>query len=112
MEKSMLLGVIGDTTENAVLDFLIEGMNFDYSKKHIADKCKISRPTLYRVLPKLVKEGLVRPTRKIGMIQLYAVNKGNERIRALLKLEEILLNRSFGEAEAKALARTSVKAKS
>lgn len=66
MEKSMLLNVIGDTTENKVLDFLIEGVNFDYSKKHIADNCKISRPTLCRALPRLVKEGLVKPTRKIG----------------------------------------------
>ncbi|MFA4907826.1 MAG: helix-turn-helix domain-containing protein, partial [archaeon] len=106
-----LLRVIGDTTENRILDFLIEGMSFDYSKKHIADNCKISRPTLYRILPRLVKERLVKPTRKIGAIQLYAINRENERIRALMKLEGMLLNQSFEEIEAKAIARTGGKKK-
>ena len=48
MEGSILLGTIGDTLENRVIDFLIEGRGLDYSKTDIADGCEISRPTVYK----------------------------------------------------------------
>ncbi len=95
MEKSMLLQVIGDSVVNRVIDLLIEGRGIDYSKKDIADNCGISRPTLYKVLPILVKKGIVKPTRCIGRVQLYSINMENENVKALLKLEEFLLKRSF-----------------
>ena len=93
----MLLEVIGDSIENRIIDFLIEGRGLDYTKKDIADNCEISRPTLYKVFPKLLKEGIIKPTRTIGRVQLYTLNTENEKIKALLKLEEILLKRSFDE---------------
>jgi Fe2+ or Zn2+ uptake regulation protein len=99
MEKSLLLETIGDTVENRILDFLIEGRNIDYSKKDIADGCEISRPTVYKILPKLVKDGSVKVTRKIGRITLYSINPANERARILIKIEEMLLNGSFEDIE-------------
>lgn len=95
----MLLEVIGDTTENRIIDFLIEGKGLDYTKKDIADNCEISRPTLYKVFPKLVKQGITKPTRTIGRVQLYSLNTENEKVKALLKLEEFLLKKSFEELE-------------
>ena len=102
VEKSMLLEVVGDSIENRIVDFLIEGVGIDYTKKDIADACDISRPTLYKVFPKLVKQNIIKPTRTIGRIQLYSLNNNNEKIKALLKLEEFLLKKSFEEVEIKA----------
>ncbi len=99
MDKSMLLEVIGDTVENKIIDFLIEGVGIDYTKKDIADNCDISRPTLYKILPKLIKTGIVKPTRSIGRVQLYSLNTGSEKVKALLKLEEFLLKKSFEHIE-------------
>lgn len=99
MEKSILLEVIGNTVENRIIDFLIEGSGIDYTKKDIADGCAISRPTLYKILPKLIKEGITKPTRKIGRVQMYSLNAENEKVRALMKLEEFLLKKSFEEVE-------------
>ncbi|MBI3190320.1 hypothetical protein HYZ41_01300 [archaeon] len=101
MERSMLLEVIGDTIENRVIDILIEGKGIDYSKKDIADNCSISRPTLYKILPDLVKKNTVKPTRKIGRVQLYSINTENKKVKALLKLEEFLLEQSFEETKEK-----------
>src|SRR3989344_2345717 len=97
MEKSMMLEVIGNTIENRIIDFMIEGVGIDYTKKDIADGCDISRPTLYKILPVLIRNGLIKPTRIIGKVQLYTLNIENEKVKALLKLEEILLKRSFDE---------------
>ena len=97
MEKSMMLEVIGNTIENRIIDFMIEGVGIDYTKKDIADGCDISRPTLYKILPVLIRNGLIKPTRIIGKVQLYTLNIENEKVKALLKLEEFLLKRSFDE---------------
>ena len=101
MKAATLLEVIGNSTQNRILDFLIEGKGIDYTKKDIADGCTISRPTLYKILPKLVKEGIVKPTRKSGRVQMYSLNAENEKVKALLKLEEFLLTRSFEDIEIK-----------
>lgn len=101
MEKSMLLEVIGDTMENRVIDFLIEGLGIDYTKKDIADGCEMSRPTLYKVFPKLLRGKIIKPTRTVGRVQLYSLNTENDRVKALLKLEEFLLKRSFDDIEQK-----------
>jgi len=94
-EKSILLEVIGDTVENRIIDFLIEGRGLDYSKKDIAEGCDISRPTVYKVLPRLIKESIVKEQRMIGRIALYALNLTNERVKALVRLEETLLKDSM-----------------
>ncbi|MCX6815620.1 MAG: helix-turn-helix domain-containing protein [Candidatus Aenigmarchaeota archaeon] len=95
MEKSMLLETIGSTIENRIIDFLIEGKGLDYSKTDIADGCEISRPTLYKILPFLLKNGVVKSTRKIGRTTLYSINGQSEKVKVLLKLEEFLLKKSF-----------------
>lgn len=105
-DKSMLLEVIGNTVENRILDFLIEGKGFDYTKKDIADNCEISRPTLYKIFPKLAKEKILKPTRKIGRVQLYSLNDENERVKALMKLEEFLLKKSFEQMGTKTKIKT------
>lgn len=99
MNKSMLLEIIGDTIENRIIDFLIEGRGIDYTKKDIATGCEISRPTLYKIFPKLIKEGIIKATRTIGRVQLYTLNIKNQKVIALLKLEEFLLKKSFEETE-------------
>ena len=97
MEKSMLLEIIGDAIENRIIDFLIEGVGIDYTKKDVADGCGISRPTFYKIFPKLLKVKIIKPTRTIGRVQLYTLNTDNEKVKALLKLEEFLLKKSFEE---------------
>jgi len=97
----MLLEIVGDSIENRVIDFLIEGVGIDYTKKDIADNSGISRPTLYKIFPKLVKQNIIKTTRTIGRVQLYSINTENEKVKALLKLEEFLIKKSFEEIEIK-----------
>lgn len=94
----MLLETIGDTIENRILDFLIEGRGMDYDKKDIADACGVSRPTIYKILPLLVQSGEVKATRKVGRIEFYSINLENARVKILLKLEKLLLKESFAGA--------------
>ncbi len=99
----MLLETIGDSMENRLIDFLIEGKGISYTKKDIADGCDMSRPTVYKILPNLIRQGIIKITRKIGRITLYALNAENEKVKTLLKLEEMLLKKSFGSVEQKSV---------
>jgi len=99
MEKTPLLNIIGYTIENRIVNFLIEGKGIEYTKTDIARGSGIARPTLYKVWPTLVKEGIVKCTKTIGKIKLYTLNEKSEKVQMLLKLEEMLLKKSFEEAE-------------
>ena len=109
MDKSLLLQTIGDTPANRILDFFIEGKGIDYTKSDVADGCGLSRPTVYKAMASLEKQGIVRKTRTIGRSRLYALNSEEARVKALLKLEVLLLQHSFEELERprKATARAS-----
>ena len=95
MDKSMLLETIGNSTENRIIDFLIENYCFEYTKKDIATNCKISSSRAYPILTRLILQGFIKQARKNGKEQLYRLNRNNERAEALLKLEGFLLKKSF-----------------
>lgn len=66
-----------------VLDFLILNQRFDYSSSDICKLAEVPPRTLDRVLPKLVREHLVKSTRKSGKSPMYVLNPDSERARAL-----------------------------
>ena len=49
----------------------------------------------------MIKNGIVKSTRTIGRVELYTLNLENEKVKALLKLEEFLLKKSFDVVELK-----------
>ena len=111
MDKSSLLEVIGDSMENRILDFFIEGKGISYTKTDISDACEISRPMVYKILPRLVSAGIIKPSKSVGRVQLYTLNPKNEKAMILLKLEEILLKKSFDALDESAKLRTPVRAR-
>nr|WP_304765266.1 helix-turn-helix domain-containing protein [Candidatus Burarchaeum sp.] len=110
MEKSILLSTIGDTPANRIADFFIEGRGIDYTKTDVANACGISRPTAYKLMAVLAKDGFVKKTRTIGRAVLYTLNLENTRVKALMKLETLLLAQSFEEVGAKPKIRTAASA--
>lgn len=66
-----------------VLDFLILNQKFDYSFSDIANLAHVTPRTLQRVLPVLLKERLVSPTRKSGKAQMYELNKNSRSAQML-----------------------------
>jgi hypothetical protein len=48
-----------------------------------------------------MKDGVVKAERRIGRITLYRLDGQDEKVRALIKLEEILLKESFNQVEGK-----------
>jgi DNA-binding MarR family transcriptional regulator len=65
-----------------VIDFLSDHPSYDYSVSEISQRAKVSRPTLYKLLPKMVGQGLLRKREK-----RYGLNLQNIMIKDILKVE-------------------------
>ncbi len=91
---SLLLYYLGKSPELRVIDFLLENTLFDFSKKEILEEIGMSKSTLYRILPKLLRMEIIRITRRIGKAPLYQINGESPVVKDLWNIEKslILLN--------------------
>jgi len=82
---------LGDSPVIRVLDFLICARGLDYSLSDIAEKSNIGWTTLHRIWSKLLKLGIVKPTRNIGKAKLYKLNEENPVVQELIRVYDIML---------------------
>jgi len=85
-------GIFGSTPELKTLQFLIAHSHFDYTKKELAENVGIARQTVYKVLDVFLKWEIVKETRKIGNVTLYALNKKNRLVESFKKFDSEIIN--------------------
>ena len=90
-ETTIFRETLGDTPVIRVLDFLMEGRGLDYSLSDIAENSNIGWTTLHRIWDKMLKSGLVKPTREIGRAKLFKLNEENPAVKELIKLYDLLI---------------------
>jgi len=73
-----------------VIDFLIENNLYDCTKADIVEGARVSRPTLEKIWPILVKLGMLRETRRIGNGVLYMLDTKNPVVKKILELDAVL----------------------
>ena len=89
-EESLFLDYVGDNPRMRVLQYLIEGRDFDYTLTDMLN-AGVSWGTLNSLVPKLAELGVVIKTRKIGRATLYKINRGNIAVKQLVGLYDHLL---------------------
>lgn len=97
-EKSIFLEHVGDNPRMRVLQYLIEGRNFDYTLTDLLN-AGVSWGTLNKLMPKLLELGIVIKTRKIGRATLYKINQNNVAVKELIKLYDNLILNKLGQLE-------------
>lgn len=90
-EKSLLIGLLGEQPLFKVIDFLIDNLSLDFTKKQIAEGAGISRASLFNRWKELEKYGLVTVTRQFGKTKLYTLNTKNIIVKRILDLEKALI---------------------
>ena len=84
---------IGDNPTTRILEFLMEGKDFDYSLTDIANNSGVSWRTVHRIFPRFIKNNIVTKTRMIGRAQLYKINDKNESVKKLIELfNKLMIN--------------------
>ena len=92
---SIFLEYLGDSPRMRLMQFLIEGRDFDYTLTDMLS-ANISWGTVNMIVPKLVKVGILIPVRKVGRATLYKINQDNKVAVQLIKIYDSLI---LGELE-------------
>ena len=89
-EESIFLDHVGDNPRMRILQYFIEGRDFDYTLTDLLN-AGVSWGTLNSLVPKLLDLGIVVKTRKIGRAALYKINQENVAVKQLIELYDNLL---------------------
>ena len=94
-EQSFFLKYLGDNPKIRIIDFLMDNFAHDFSLPQIAIGSNVAYTTLIDLLPKLLKQGIIAETRKIGKSRLYKINLDNSIAKAFfaidMKLSEVAI---------------------
>lgn len=93
-EESIFLEVVGDSPRMRILQYLIEGRDFDYTLTDMLDS-GVSWGTLNSEFPKLLKLGIVIKVREIGRVKLYKINRENLIAKKLIDLYDSLVQKEL-----------------
>lgn len=92
IQKSFFLQYLGDNPKMRILDFLMDNFAHDFSLPQIAEGGRVAYTTLIDIMPRLLEQGIIMETRKIGKSKLYKIDLDNPIAKALfvtdMKLSE------------------------
>jgi hypothetical protein len=96
--ETLLLKYLGPSPVLRIIDFFLDNPLSDYSKNEIVKRMEIGRATFFKYWAELEKSGAVKITRKIGRATLYKLDRENEIVKHLVKLDMALARRSMEKA--------------
>lgn len=99
-EESIFLQHIGDNPRMRILQFLIEGRDFDYTMTDMIN-AGVSWGTLNTLVPQLAELGIIIKTRKIGRATLYKINRQNQTASQLIALYDNLILQQLDKMQPK-----------
>ena len=97
-EESLFLDYVGDNPHMRIVQYLIEGKDFDYTLTDMLN-AGVSWGTLNTLIPKFMELGLIVKTRKIGRATLYKINQENVAVKQLMELYHQLLIEKLNQLE-------------
>lgn len=99
-EESIFLEYMGDSPRMRILQYFIEGKDFDYSLTDLLN-AGVSWGTINNLIPKIAELGIIVKTRKIGRATLYKINQNNLIVKQLIGLYNKLLLENINQLENK-----------
>lgn len=86
-EQSIFVEYFGNSPYIKVLDFLIQGQEFDYSMTEVARGAGVGWSAFTRIWEKLLEREIIISTRQIGNAKLFKLNKKNLFVVKLIKFD-------------------------
>ncbi len=87
LKQSIFVEYFGSSPYVKVLDFLIQGQEFDYSMTEVARGAGVGWSAFTKIWQKLLKKNIIIPTREIGNAKLFKLNKKNLFVQKIIKLD-------------------------
>ncbi|RLI43993.1 hypothetical protein DRO69_08390 [Candidatus Bathyarchaeota archaeon] len=95
-EKSLFVKYLGDSPYIRVLDYFIANDIYDCSLQDVADATELSRNTVRKVIKEMLELKIIKPTRNVGRAKMFQINKENEYVKHLIKLD-ISLSKQYSD---------------
>ncbi len=96
--ETLLLKYLGPSPVLRIIDYFLDNPLSDFSKNEIVRNLEMGRVTFFKYWAELEKSGAVRETRKIGRATLYKLDRENEVVKHLVKLDMALARRAMEKA--------------
>ena len=86
----MLANIFSSKEVVRTFDFLLDNPFSQFTKSDIAKGSSVSRPTVYKIVPVLVKMGVLERTRNFGITELFELNLSSPLVVSLMKFDSEL----------------------
>src|SRR3989344_7303629 len=85
--SSVFVEYFGSSPYIKILDFLIQGQDFDYSMTEVARGAKVGWSSFTKIWDKLLDKNIIMPTRNIGNAKLFRLNKEDYFVKKLIRFD-------------------------
>ncbi|MCP8322093.1 MAG: hypothetical protein H3Z52_14335 [archaeon] len=96
--ETLLLKYLGASPILRIVDFFLDNPLSDYSKNEIVKNLEMGRVTFFKYWRELEKSGAVKVTRKVGRATMYQLDRENEVVKQLIKLDMALARKAMEKA--------------
>jgi len=103
-EKSLFVKYLGDSPYIRVLDYFIANDTYDCSLQDVADATELSRNTVRKATKEMLELKIIKMTRNVGRAKMFQINRENEYVKHLIKLDLSLSKQYSNTMERKAEA--------
>jgi predicted transcriptional regulator len=110
-EETLLLKYLGPSPVLRIIDFFLDNPFADYSKNEVVENLAMGRVTFFKYWKELEKTGAVKATRRVGRATMYQLDRRNEVVKQLIKLDMALGRKAMEEAVEKDRKAVAVKAR-
>ena len=96
--ETLLLKYLGASPILRIVDFFLDNPLSDYSKNEIVKNLEMGRVTFFKYWRELEKSGALTVSRKIGRATLYKLDRENEVVKQLIRLDMALARGAMEKA--------------
>ncbi len=89
-DETLLLKYLGNSPTLRIIDFFLDNPFSDYSKNEVTNNLAMSRVTFFKYWKELEKSGALTMTRKIGRATLYKLDRTNDIVKQLIRLDMVI----------------------
>jgi DNA-binding transcriptional ArsR family regulator len=103
--ESIIIKTLGDSPKLRIIDFFLDNLLFDFTKKEVIEALGMSKQTFYKYFPELEEYGIVEVSRRIGKAKLYRINLEHPLVNMLREYEK-KISLQIAEKEANRMRKT------
>jgi hypothetical protein len=98
--RTVFDGLMGNTSNLRVISFLLPLTHAKFTEKDLIEEVGVSKPTMIKVIRKLVEYELITQVEKRGNSTYYRVNTASPFIKAFEDLDNLIIEHKYGDLTA------------